>query len=100
MCLRRHRPSFPSEQPARLAALGLLLPSHTLEPPHASLSAPLQVWARRLLHDTRLGYVQVLADTPTETGRAQVLPLEGALQAGSTGSLLVEMWTSEDLLAL
>nr|XP_056719381.1 calpain-5-like [Euleptes europaea] len=61
----------------------------------------IEVWARRLLRSsTQLGYIKLLANTPTESGTAQLLPLEGPRQAGPAGHILVETLTSTDVLSL
>ncbi|KAL8176941.1 UNVERIFIED_CONTAM: hypothetical protein K2H54_040311 [Gekko kuhli] len=59
-----------------------------------------EVWARRFPRSTRLGYVKLLANSPTESGTAQLLSLEGPPRACPTGCVLVETLTSADLLSL
>ncbi|XP_061446375.1 calpain-5-like isoform X2 [Rhineura floridana] len=60
----------------------------------------IEVCARRFLRSTRLGFVKVSADTPTEEGQGQVLQLQGGPQDCPPGSVLVETSTSSDFLAL
>ncbi|XP_033026764.1 calpain-5-like [Lacerta agilis] len=61
----------------------------------------IEVWAKRILRSTRLGYVKVLAaENPPDAGKGQVLRLQGGPPACPPGSILVETSTSSNLLAL